>query len=744
MKQHVITETDDRRNRVFGSSAFTDVIFARRTEGGKSRKAQKPSKGDIQIKVSAAGVTPAQTLCIVGSCDTLGNWDTSRALPLDDAAFPEWSIVIPAASLPAGSFEYKFVIADRATGAHIAWEEGWNRRFDYFHPAENEALVVEVAPFVNPVKWRGAGVAIPVFSLRSERSFGVGEFFDLKLMVDWAVATGQNVIQILPVNDTTCNGSWRESYPYKANSIFALHPQYLNLKAVGKLSDAKEQKHYEKLGRELNSLTEVDYERVNALKHEYLRKIYAEKGAKTFETKGYKEFFEQNASWLLPYAAYSVLRDKYKTVDFSKWGRYASADDKKIRDFIAKNGEAAGYWFFIQYHLDRQLRDVRNYAHSKGVILKGDIPIGISRTSVDAWTTPELFRMDSSAGAPPDDFAVLGQNWGFPTYNWEKMAEDGYAWWKARFVKMNDFFDAYRIDHILGFFRIWEIPCNAVNALLGHFNPAMPMDEGEIRSYGFNFDRERHTAPVDVTDNVLFIEDPQREGFYHPRISAQHTELYNSLSQWDKDAYNRLYDEFFFRRHNDWWYGEAMRKLVPLVSSTRMLVCGEDLGMIPACVPHVMNELQILSLEIERMPKETWREFGNPSEYPYMSVSSPSTHDMSNLRLWWTEDRDRTQRFYNSVMGRQGEAPAECTTEICEWLLRHQLGAGSMLTIIPLQDWLSVSEELRRPDASEERINVPANPDQYWRYRMHLTLEKLLAADDLTARLRTLISESGR
>ncbi|MCH5329319.1 MAG: 4-alpha-glucanotransferase [Alistipes sp.] len=739
MKQHIVTESGDRNDRAFGSSAFTDVIFSRR---GTASAEVKPAAGDVVIRVSAPSVTPAQTLRIAGGCDLLGNWDTARALPLDDSKFPEWSIVLPAASLP-DSFEYKFIVTDRLSGNLLAWEEGWNRRFDYFRP-EGEVLVIDVAPFVNPLKWKGAGTAIPVFSLRSEESFGVGEFCDLKLMVDWAVKTGQNVIQILPVNDTTCCGSWRESYPYKANSIFALHPQYIRPSAAGRLKSAAAQIRFEKAARELNALPAVDYERVNALKHEYLRLLYAEQGAATLASAEYAAFFSKNASWLCPYAAFSVLRDRFRTADFALWGEYAAADAEKIEKFITENAADAGYWFFVQYHLDRQLREVRNYAHEHGVILKGDIPIGISRTSVDAWMSPELFRMDSSAGAPPDDFAVTGQNWGFPTYDWTRMAEDGYAWWKARFVKMNDFFDAYRIDHILGFFRIWEIPCNAVNALLGHFNPAMPMNEEEIRSYGFGFDRARHTAPVDVTDNVLFVEDPQREGYYHPRIAAQHTECYAALWQNDKDAYNRLYDEFFFRRHNDWWRNEALRKLIPLVSSTRMLVCGEDLGMIPACVPDVMRELQILSLEIERMPKETWREFGNPAEYPYFSVCSPSTHDMSNLRLWWSEDAERRQRYYNGVMGRQGEAPAGCTTEMCEWLVRRELDGASMLTILPLQDWLSIDASLRRAEPAEERINDPANPDQNWNYRMHITLESLLAADGFNSRLRAMINESGR
>lgn len=743
MKQHIITETDDRRDRVFGSSAFTDVIFSRSSGSRRCKKAAKPSKGEIMIKVSAPGVTPAQTLRIVGECETLGCWNTGRALELNDAAFPEWSIVLPADSLPE-HFEYKFIVTDRETGSMLAWEEGCNRRFDYFHPSPSDALTVEVAPFRNPLKWKGAGTAIPVFSLRSEKSFGVGEFYDLKLLVDWAVKTGQNIIQILPVNDTTCNGSWRESYPYKANSIFALHPQYISLKAVGRLKDAKEQRRFEKAGRELNALPTVDYEQVNALKHEYLRKIYEEQGAATLASKEYKEFFEKNGSWLRPYAVYSVLRDKYKTVDFAKWGKYSTADDKKIDSFIARNAESVGYWFFVQYHLDRQLREARNYARTRGVILKGDIPIGINPTSVDAWSSPELFRMDSSAGAPPDDFAVLGQNWGFPTYDWERMAADGYAWWRARFVKMSDFFDAYRIDHILGFFRIWEIPRKAVNALLGHFNPALPLSAEEIEAAGFAFDPARHTAPVELTDDVLFVADRERSDRWHPRISAHSTACYKALSESDREAYDRIYEDFFFRRHNYFWREGAMSKLLPLRESTRMLVCGEDLGMIPACVPDVMGELQILSLEIERMPKEFGAEFGEPGRYPYLSVCSPSTHDMAPMRLWWREEPQRAERYWSAVLGCEGEPPADCPPEVCEQMLRRQLEAGSVLTIVPLQEWLAIDGSLRRDDPAAERINVPANSDQYWRYRMHLTLEQLLAARGFNRRLREMITANNR
>ena len=390
------------------------------------------------------------------------------------------------------------------------------------------------------------------------------------------------------------------------------------------------------------------------------------------------------------------------------------------------------YHCFVQYHLDKQLKEVCAYAHAKGVVFKGDLPIGISRTSVDAWCHPDLFNMDSQCGAPPDAFAVDGQNWGFPTYNWDKMAEDDYAWWKSRLGKMAEYFDAFRIDHILGFFRIWEIPVPEKSGLMGHFSPALPYTADEIRAKGLPFEG-------------IFLEDPHRKGYWHPRISAQFTEAYAKLNDWQKQVYNDLYNDFFYRRHNDFWKRQAMRKLPELLGATGMLACGEDLGMIPACVPEVMDAQKILSLEIQRMPKDPSQTFAIPSQYPYMSVCTTSTHDMSPLRAWWEEeDRTLIQRYYNEVLGREGEAPKECAPEICEQIIAQHLASPAMFTILPLQDWLGMSAELRYKDPSEERINVPAICPYYWRYRMHLTLEDLLSHTDFTAKVKAMVEASGR
>lgn len=589
---------------------------------------------------------------------------------------------------------------------------------------------------VYPGDWKCAGTAVPVFALRTSDSFGIGDFHDLKKMADWAAATGQRVIQLLPVNDTTMTGTWTDSYPYSANSIYALHPQFLYLPEAGTRKD----REYRELQAELEALQTVDYEKVNIEKDRLARKAFASTWDNVRQTSEFKKFCRDNAFWLKAWCAYRILRDRYGSADFSKWGRFARYSDRKAAKVLDENREEADYHTFVQYHLHRQLSTARDYARSKGVILKGDLPIGVGRNSVDAWQNPEQFHMDSCAGAPPDAFAADGQNWGFPTYNWDYMAKDGYSWWKARLKHMGQYFDAFRIDHILGFFRIWEIPSEAGSGLLGHFSPALPYSADELTGKGFNPDDSRYAGNG---LNTLFIEDPHRKGFWHPRIAAQNTERYKSLPAWQKDAYNRLYDDFFYRRHNSFWRDSAMSKLPELLASTRMLACGEDLGMIPDCVPSVMHDLHILSLEIQRMPKDSKREFADTWQYPYMSVCATSTHDMTPLRAWWKEDGAVTRRFWNNILGQTGEAPAECTPEVSRSIIMMHLQSRSMMAILPLQDWLSLKPELCHENPEDERINIPSITPYSWRYRMKVTVDELMK-DGITPYVKAMIRDCGR
>lgn len=584
--------------------------------------------------------------------------------------------------------------------------------------------------------WKCAGTAVPVFSLRTNDSFGVGDFHDLKKLVEWASATGQRVIQLLPVNDTTMTGTWRDSYPYSANSIYALHPQFMYLPEAGVRRDSA----YKALKAELEALPETDYERVNREKDRLLRKAFRTRWKKTAESEDFLKFMKENRFWLDAYCAYRILLQKTGTADSSKWGKYAKFDSKKTAALLRENKEEAEYHEFVQYHLHRQLLDARNFARERGIVLKGDLPIGVSRNSVDAWQAPEQFNMGSQAGAPPDAFAEDGQTWGFPTYDWDKMAEDRFAWWKSRLKNMEQYFDMFRIDHILGFFRIWEVPAGADSGLLGQFYPALPYSTDELAEKGFDLGTGLYTGPGKDT---LFLEDTRRKGFWHPRIAAWNTETYKALPENLKAVFDKLHEDFFYRRHDSFWKESAMRKLPELLASTDMLACGEDLGMIPGCVPEVMDRLRILSLEIQRMPKEYGAAFADTRKYPYLSVCSTSTHDMSPLRAWWQEDRATTQRFWNEVLGMDGDAPQQCTPEICGSIIMMHLKSASMLAILPLQDYLSLAPKFCFDKPERERINVPANPDNYWRFRMKTTLESIIE-DEFTPLLKALIRDCGR
>ena len=719
---------DRPANSTFYAAAFSDVIF-RRPDGVSFRNPRPtaPWKGNVAFRVAAPEVRSGESVALAGS-GPLGDWKEFRLL--DDGAFPYWRIALDVKE----PFEYKFVIVDTATKKPVRWEEGPNHFFAELPAAGCRLEVADAVPAFRTRPWRGAGVAVPVFALRSEDSFGVGEFNDIKKLVDWAVEAGQSVIQLLPINDTTMTHTWQDSYPYNAVSSFALHPQFLHLPAAGVRRDAK----YKALKAELEALPQVDYEKVNEAKTALLRKVYASRGQETMQSPAYHDFVAANAEWLMPYAAFSVLRDLNGTCDFSQWGEFAEYKVRKVDDFAAAHVDEVNFYCWEQFLLDAQLHEAVAYAHKRGVALKGDLPIGVSRQSVDAWQHPDLFHLDSQAGAPPDAFAVDGQNWGFPTYNWEKMAEDGFGWWKARMRKMAEYFDAFRIDHILGFFRIWEIPVPYKSGLMGHFNPALPYSGEELRNMGFN---PENTGDTDV----LFVEDPRRKDFWHPRISSQSTSAYAQLPDWLKDRYNKLYNDFFYHRHNQFWKESAYRKLPALLRTTGMLCCGEDLGMIPASVPETMADLDILSLEIQRMPKDPKDTFADPARYPYSCVCATGTHDTSPLRAWWEEDRALTQQYFNGVLHCAGEAPAFCEPWVADLILGAHLKSPAMLAILPLQDWMATDGTVRYAgNPADERINVPAIPRYYWRYRMHCTLESLIGATAFNQHVKGMVDASGR
>lgn len=787
------------------SSAFTDCI------NHQAPQEMKPETGSkiVRLVVRAPQLRDGERLGVLGADKALGAWDVQKILPMTQHTYNEWVADIDATHLEGSHLEFKFV-AFRNAKNNLLWETSMNRTVDLPEMKAGELVSYELdQAFFALYNRKLAGTQVPVFSLRTRKSAGIGDFGDLKTMIDFVASTGQKVLQLLPINDTTITHTWTDSYPYSCISVFAIHPQYADLHALPELKDAKARAEAEKTRAELNALDKIDYEKVNDFKINYLRQIFNQEGEKMMKTAEYKAFFQASELWLVPYAQYSYLRDKNGTADFNQWPDHQVWDEAE-RKVLADPKTAAyknvAFFYFVQFVLDRQMQEAHEHAKAKGVILKGDIPIGVNRNGCDVWTEPKYFNLNGQAGAPPDDFSANGQNWGFPTYNWFEMLKDGCQWWNRRFQNMARYFDAYRIDHVLGFFRIWEIPVHSVHGLLGQFAPALAMSREEIESYGLHFQEDRFTRPfitdwvldrvfheragevkekyldrldderyqmkpevdtqrkvealfADVTDekelwlrdglyalisNVLFVRDHTNPGVFHPRISAQLDFIYESLYDNDKAAFNRLYNDYFYRRNNQFWYQEAMKKLPKLVQATRMLVCAEDLGMVPDCVPWVMDELKILSLELQSMPKDPSVKFGHLSRNPYRSVCTISSHDMPTLRMWWDENIQRTQEYYNTMLYRQGSAPHPLPGWLASDIISRHLTSPSMLCILSIQDWLATDEALRLPDADAERINIPANPKHYWRYRMHLNIEDLAADKRFVQNITEMISQSGR
>ena len=787
------------------SSAFTDCI------NHQAPQEMKPETGSkiVRLIVRAPQLRDGERLGVLGADKALGAWDVQKILPMTQHTYNEWVADIDATRLEGGHLEFKF-IAFRNAKNELLWETSMNRTVDLPEMKAGELVSYELdQAFFALYNRKLAGTQVPVFSLRTRKSAGIGDFGDLKAMIDFVASTGQKVLQLLPINDTTITHTWTDSYPYSCISVFAIHPQYANLHALPELKDAKARAEAEKTRAELNALDKIDYEKVNDFKINYLRQIFNQEGEKMMKTAEYKAFFQDTKLWLVPYAQYSYLRDKNGTADFNQWPDHQvwdEAERKALADPKTAAYKNVAFFYFVQFVLDRQMQEAHEYAKAKGVILKGDIPIGVNRNGCDVWMEPKYFNLNGQAGAPPDDFSANGQNWGFPTYNWFEMLKDGCQWWNRRFKNMARYFDAYRIDHVLGFFRIWEIPVSSVHGLLGQFAPALAMSREEIESYGLHFQEDRFTRPfitdwvldrmfheragevkekyldrldderyqmkpevdtqrkvealfADVTDekelwlrdglyalisDVLFVRDHTNPGVFHPRISAQLDFIYESLYDNDKAAFNRLYNDYFYRRNNQFWYQEAMKKLPKLVQATRMLVCAEDLGMVPDCVPWVMDELKILSLELQSMPKDPSVKFGHLSRNPYRSVCTISSHDMPTLRMWWDENVQRTQEYYNTMLYRQGPAPHPLPGWLASDIISRHLTSPSMLCILSIQDWLATDEALRLPDADAERINIPANPKHYWRYRMHLNIEDLAADKRFVQNITEMISQSGR
>lgn len=783
----------------FYTAPFKNIFIPKRKKLIKSQK-----KKSFQLKVLAPLLSPSESLIVVGNNDFFGNWETRKGVKMNFDGH-SWVAEIDQNKI-ATKLEYKYCIVDEK-GALVKYENGTNRIL--IHPIDDIHFQVQDGYVRFDERFRGTGIAIPVFSLRTKKSYGVGEFNDIKTLVDWASEVSIKMIQLLPVNDTTSTHTIADSYPYAAISAFALHPLYISLDTV---AGTKYKKLIQPFLKEKNILNEsegVCYDSVMKNKLQALEVIFNAQEKDLFDDDQFVAFYQENKKWLLPYAVFSYLRDKYKSSDVNNWEEYKVYNETLIEKISSKKSahyKSIVFHYFVQYHLHLQLKNAHEYANKKGIILKGDIAIGVNRNGVDTWIDPTLYHLDMQAGAPPDDFAVKGQNWGFPTYNWEVMQKNQYAWWKQRFSQMSNYFDAFRIDHILGFFRIWSIPVDAVEGIMGKFVPAIPVSRAEFDKKGIQLSDERFCNPfitdeilweisagnesavkrfllhmsdgtyqfkkefnsqkkidhyfksIELTDevkelkqilfnlhsNIILHKDDEEKDGYHFRFNIQNTLSFKHFSQSEKDSLMDLYNDYFFHRQEQIWKNEALEKLPSLKRSTDMLICGEDLGMVPKTVPEVMSHLGFLCMEVQRMPKQMNVQFFNPVDASYLSVVTPSTHDMSTIREWWLEDRSLSQAFYNQELWQFGEAPHDANVHIVKSIINQHLASPAMWAVFQIQDLLAMDESLRLDDPYKERINIPGDPNHYWRYRMPLNIEDLSKKNEFNELLKFYITTNAR
>lgn len=786
---------------VLRSEAFAKAIFGNKDNLPEVTSAKN---NNISIRLSEPRIGKDEAFCIVSK--QLISWNTEKAIVMKPYKDFVWQVEIENDNL-LREFEFKFGIWDTKENVFKRYESGDNHKILISN--QDKTIVATYDSFYYDNQWKGAGVAVPVFSLRTKKSRGCGEFADISAMADWCVAAGLKVIQLLPINDTTAMFSFKDSYPYNAISVMALHPNYISVDKVYAFYNCRMNSVDRETGLYINDLNMVDYDRTREWKKSTLRKIFVDRFDEITKEKGFVDYLNHNGWWIKDYAAFAYLRDLYHTPDFRKWKKGSKHTKKLVNDMFKESSEEYRevlFRVFCQYHLEKQLTEAIEYSHSLGVAIKGDLPIGINPNSVEAWVEPEFFDFSLQAGAPPDFFSRDGQNWGFPVYNWSKMAENGYEWWEKRLGRMQQFFDLFRIDHILGFFRIWSIPRPFKSGLMGIFSPVLPFSSEEVCQRGFGADLNDFAHPhvtrqfiesqvgeyandIDaemfeehnglrrlkdkyfnpqaaeewIEENVMKVMSRERvrqglanimhevlfvstqKGEWHPRIMLTETERFRMLPGYEQDALRAMHDDFFYNRHNEFWKECATRNLNGMLRKCKMLVCGEDLGMIPASVPMVMKRMQILALELQRMPKLNWERYGNCAKYDYMSVCATSSHDISSIRGWWEENKGETQWYFNHILHHQGIAPNYATGDIVKEVIDLHVSSPSMLCINPIQDYAGTVENMPHLLPNEERINQPADPNHYWRYRMPFCIDEAEEKyPQMHLNVKELVEKSGR
>ena len=540
---------------------------------------------------------------------------------------------------------------------------------------------------------RKTGVVVPLGALYTASNQAVGDFPALKPFADFCKQSGFTVIQLLPVNDTGTQSS-----PYSGLSAFALHPIYIRLENLPEFEDILKRSRnfssaYKSFNKTFKYKNRFDYEQISAEKIKLLHLYYTalEKKISPKKTKAnpnpdttlapkfyekLEKFTEEN-EWVISYAVFKNLKDDHFQASWKEWEEdKQKLNHKQIETRWNNKALKSAHNFFVwcQMCAAEQFKDAADYVRSCGIVLKGDIPILMNEDSVDCWAYPEYFNQELRAGSPPDGENPVGQNWGFPTYNWQNISADGYKWWKDRVKAASRYYSAFRIDHVLGFFRIWAVNSKETTAFLGHTVPFKTFTREDLHNAGFDDGRIRWLSephvPTSVVEDVtwdheeahailqricnrvgteelwLFKEDIKTDGDIYKQFFAEDYTRDNNIKQalsnkWRDRAIIELSKDNFIpvwsytgstawqslngeekqsleklfaqndKEQNELWKQQALDVLRPIVSETSMVPCAEDLGVNLQSLPEVLEELSILSLKVIRWNR-IWEQNGQP------------------------------------------------------------------------------------------------------------------------------------
>lgn len=544
---------------------------------------------------------------------------------------------------------------------------------------------------------RKTGVVVPLSALYTKDSPAVGDFVSLKAFADFCAQCGLGVIQLLPVNDTGTQSS-----PYSALSAFALHPMYIHIESLPEFEDAMKNCRpfsaaYKAFVKECKYGARFDYAKVSEgkikllhLLYSYMEKVISskKKSAQTpsDSSKSFADHYDYEIKtfvadnpWVVAYAVFKDLKDSFSQASWKEWTEDKRTMNRRQIELRWSNRalrSSHNFYVWCQMRAASQFKDASNYIRAQGIILKGDLPILMNEDSVDCWAWPEFFNQELRAGSPPDADNPLGQRWGFPTYNWDKIISDDFSWWKDRVRFASNYYSAFRLDHVLGFFRIWEYSEKETTAFLGHTNPYAYTERRVLQKMGFddgrlhwlsqphipteavgsilgNWDEARSVMSkicVRIGDEELwnfkdeitcdsliyataFVDDEEKnraiqnvlaekwrdrtlieieKDRFVPVWSYSATTAWKSLSMEEKKS---LEQEFaaLQEQENELWKSHAFEILRPIVKKTEMQACAEDLGANLPALNEVLPALDIASLRVVRWTRR-WDQMNQPYE----------------------------------------------------------------------------------------------------------------------------------